>query len=95
MLELFINLLSKAEAIVVGDSPLLSSWHQDDVIGETHNQVLYANWESEGHDYSVTINEAGLAQVSFNQETGEFNAFDHEGDPVTIKLFQLSLLKPD
>ena len=94
MLEIFTDLLTKAEALIVGDSPLLTSWHQDDATGDPDSQILYATWESGNLRFSTRFTEANIAAASFDRETGEFRCPDFDGKVVAIKLFRLTALTP-
>lgn len=94
MLEQFINLLSKAEAAEVADSPLLTDWHQADTNGDPDNQVVRFAWTVNDQNFGVILTEGGISACSFDRETGEFTVADHEGDKLTIKLYRLTQLVP-
>lgn len=95
MLEQFINLLTKAEAAEVADSPLLTDWHQADTNGDPDNQVVRFAWTMHGQNFEIILTEAGISQCSFDRGTGEFTLADHEGDELTIRLYRLTQLMPE
>lgn len=58
-----------------------------DINGIYDNEVLRLYWSSVDEDYSVIITEQGLDEAAFYDNIIELT--DHEGDNVTLKLFDL------
>lgn len=90
----FLNLVKGSDAFYVGDSPLLMEVSVAPASGDPDNQVLFANWESEGLVFSVTVTEEGLRNVVYDPVQQAYLMLDSEGDELAIKMFSLAKIEP-
>ena len=75
---------------IVGDSPLLQSLEWDgEAIGDPDNQVVYISWhDAEGQQFAVILTEKGLSEAHVEDDLIVLE--DHEGEEVTIILYDLT-----
>lgn len=60
----FLGLLDQAQALYVGDSPLVDNISIALACGVPENEVIFVSWESEGNTFSIKITEEGLNDVT-------------------------------
>lgn len=90
-----LGLFNSADAIVVDDSPVLTSWEFDSVEAmhsRSDDEVVYISWTGkDGLEFSAKLTMGGLADGHWDDQ-GRFVCEDHEGEQTTIQFFKLEPL---
>jgi hypothetical protein len=88
-----LDALQKAEALIVGDSPLLGFFPifpNTDDSDDGKNLVLKFTWEDEGLEYSVVIPESSLDKATLKPDG--YNLEDKDGKIVALASYLLQPL---
>jgi hypothetical protein len=85
------NLIKMADALIVSDSPLLSSVDYDtEVMNDPANELFCFNWTDGEYDYQEIITEDDLDDAKF--EGNVISIKDENDEYFDIKLFKLTPL---
>ena len=89
----FLDLLGKADVVVVDSGPYLSGWELHPLSGIPDNQVVRFSWTDGTEEVSYTLTEEGISEGTLTS-TGEFYGNDSEGYAVEILFYKLVPLTP-
>ena len=94
MLNEFLELLSKAESVLVGKAR--ATVFCAPLTGEPENQVVRLAW-GENPEHSVKLTEEGVENGRFDPKTKTFKVFDDEGESCSVQLLRdgQALCPPD
>ena len=93
MLEKFLELLGRADAVTIDDGAYLANWDVSPQEGQADNEVAYFSWVDDEGNYSCILTEGGIGGGHF-AEDGSFHCEDREGEPVVVRMFKVEPLKP-
>ena len=91
-MQTVVRLLEVADAVTVDDGAVLTTWDSSPISGDPENQIAHFSWCDEDHNFGCSLDEAGVAGGSF-AEDGTFSCTDTEGEPVTLKFYELKVLQ--
>ena len=91
MLTTFLALLNIADALTVDDSPILTNFTAEELLGDPDNQIVRFTWTDGEYDYADVLTEGGIADGIFDSN-GNFVCQNSEGETSRIRFFKLEPL---
>lgn len=93
ILEQFLALLGKANAVIVDDGPVLTHWDISDLMHNGENEIVRFSWTDGEVEFSDILTEGGIADGRFDHE-GTFHCEDNIGEATTIRFLKLEQITP-
>lgn len=91
-MQAVVRMLEVADAVTLDDGAVLRTWDSSPISGDPENQIAHFSWCDEDYNFGCSLDEAGVTSGSF-AEDGTFSCTDTEGEPVTLKFYELKVLQ--
>lgn len=88
-LQMFMNLLEKANAVTIDNGPVLINWSTSSIEGVRDNCLVRFSWVDEDFTFATVLDEGGISDGNFSDD-GVFVCEDNEGDTTEIRMFALA-----